>query len=161
MTTVTYWAVDNMGNVEPAKSLEVKLDKTLPNITTTTSPPANSQGWNNSDVTVTFTATDNLSGVASLTQPMTANTEGANQHIGGEAIDLAGNRTTTYVILNIDKTPPAPSITATPNTLWPPNHKLVNVTISGGTTDNLSGIASKVFHVEDEYNTVKPDQSGF
>jgi hypothetical protein len=38
---------------------------------------------------------------------------------------------------------------------------MVNVTINGNATDNLSGIASKVFHVEDEYNTVKPVISNF
>lgn len=32
----------------------------------------------------------------------------------------------------------------------------MNVTISGGATDNLSGIASNVFKVTDEYKTIEP-----
>ncbi|MBU1997989.1 MAG: DUF11 domain-containing protein [Candidatus Omnitrophica bacterium] len=156
-TTIVYYkSTDNTGNVEPQKSLEINLDKTPPTITTTISPPPNSSGWHNTDVIVTFTATDNLSGINSFTEPTTVTTEGKNQHIGGEAVDLADNRATTFVTLNIDKIPPQVNISATPNTLWPPNHKLVNVTISGGATDNLSGIASNVFKVTDEYKTIEP-----
>jgi hypothetical protein len=65
--------------------------------------------------------------------------EGANQEVIGVATDRAGNSTTIGVILNIDKTPP--SIAGLPEecSLWPPNHKLIqvaNVVI----TDELSGI---------------------
>jgi hypothetical protein len=161
ITTLTYWAVDNAENVESAKTLTVKLDKTPPAITTQVSPEPNSLGWNNTDVTVTFTATDELSGVATVTEPVTVTTEGEDQYIGGEAVDLADNRATTYAIVNIDKTPPTVNINANPDTLWPPNHKLVDVTIGGEATDNLSGIASTTFKVEDEYDTVEPNISDF
>lgn len=156
VTTLTYWTVDNAGNIESQNSLTVKLDKIPPTITTQLSPQPNSHSWNNTDVTVTFSATDNLSGVATVTQPATVTTEGANQHIGGEAVDLAGNRATTYVILNIDRIPPTVNIIATPDILWPPNHKLTDVTIGGSSQDNLSGIASSYFKVTDEYKTTEP-----
>ena len=137
------------------KSLEIKIDKTPPTITSQISPIPNSYGWNNTDTTVSFIATDNISGIASVTNPQTITTEGANQHIGGEAIDLADNKVTTYVSLNIDKTPPTLTITATPNILWPPNHKLTNVTIGGTSQDTLSGIASNSFKVTDEYKKIE------
>ncbi len=160
-TKVYYKSTDNAGNIEQAKSLELKIDKSPPVITTTTSPQPNSFGWNNADVIVSFIATDNLSGVASVTEPVTLITEGANQNIGGGATDLAGNTTTTYVTLNIDKTPPTLSLTANPNILWPPNHKLIDVSIEGSATDSLSGIDSTSFKVTDEYKTIEPLISNF
>lgn len=63
--------------------------------------------WNNTDVTVIFSATDTLSGVAAVTEPVVVTTEGANQYIGAEAVDFADNKATTYASLNIDKTPPS------------------------------------------------------
>ncbi len=160
-TILTYCAIDNADSTEIAKTIILKIDKTPPTITTQTSPQPNSYSWNNTDVTITFTATDSLSGVVSVTEPSTLTTEGKEQHIGGEATDLADNKASTYVTLNIDKTPPAVKITATPNALWPPNHKLTDVTIGGSSTDNLSGIASNSFKVTDEYKTTEPLISSF
>jgi len=81
-----------------------------PTITATVEPPANTAGWNNSDVTVSFTCTDHLSGIESCTDPITVTTEGSGQVVSGTAVDLAGNTATVDVALNIDKTPPILSI---------------------------------------------------
>src|SRR5262249_7856796 len=59
--TVSFWSVDHAGNVETAHTVTVKLDKTAPSITVTQAPDANGAGWNNTDVTVTFTCGDALS----------------------------------------------------------------------------------------------------
>lgn len=114
ITTVSYKSTDNAGNIEPLKTLKVKIDKTPPTITATTSAQPNANGWNNTDVTVSFTATDTLSGVdvGSLTSPQLISSENKDQHIGGQAFDLAGNQASTYVTLNIDKTKPVVSITS-------------------------------------------------
>ena len=99
----------------------------------------NNHSGNNTDVTVTFTAEDELSGVHTVTDPMTVTEEGANQEVIGVATDRAGNSTAIGVILNIDKTPPIIGRLPEECSLWPPNHKLVEVaevTIS----DELSGI---------------------
>src|SRR5204863_4219170 len=69
-------------------------------------PPPNANGWNNTDVTVDFNGADALSGIASVTGPVTVSTEGANQIVTGTAIDLAGNTTSTSVSVSIDKTAP-------------------------------------------------------
>lgn len=58
-----------------------------------------------------MTLADTLSGIASVTQPQTITTEGANQIIGGQATDLADNSSSTSVTLNIDKTQPEVIIT--------------------------------------------------
>lgn len=104
--TVCYKSSDNANNIEFLKLAEIKIDKTLPQVNAYVFPPANSLGWNNTDVTVTFSASDTLSGIASVTPAKTITSEGANQYIGGEAIDLAGNESNNAAILNIDKTTP-------------------------------------------------------
>ena len=50
-----------------------------PTITATLEPPANAAGWNNTDVTVSFTCTDHLSGIESCTDSITVTTEGSGQ----------------------------------------------------------------------------------
>ncbi len=110
ITTLTYYAIDNKGNIEWPESLELKLDKTPPDITAVVSLPPNSFGWHNSDVMVDFTVADTLSGIAGVTPSQIVTSEGEGQDIGGEAIDIADNKAATYVTLNIDKTKPAISI---------------------------------------------------
>lgn len=110
---LTFRSEDNAGNIEPRHALEIKIDKTPPVFSASSVPQPNSFGWNNTNATIIFTATDNLSGVAHTTDQIIITTEGENQLIGGEAIDFAENRKTTSCALNIDKTPPHITI-ATP-----------------------------------------------
>ena len=56
-----------------------------------------------------------------------------------------------------DTTPPQIAATANPATLWPPNGKLVPVTVSGTMTDDSGVDASKAsFSVVDSYGAVQP-----
>jgi sugar lactone lactonase YvrE len=137
ITTVQYWAVDNAGNTETAKTIEVKFDHTVPILTAASSPSPNSNGWHNADVTVKFNATDALSGIASVSQPVTVMEEGYNQTVTGTALDNAGNQAETAVTVNLDKT--APVI----NNLYPANGSVINraqSVITAQISDNLSGI---------------------
>ena len=61
----------------------------------------------------------------------------------------------------MDPTPPEVSISASPDTLWPPNHKPVDVTINGSAHDALSGIDSISFQVTDEYGECEPEINNF
>jgi hypothetical protein len=72
--------------------------------------------------------------------------------------DPAKNVEATHtLIVRIDQTPPVITVFASPTTLWPPNNKLVPVTVMGHVTDNFSGVApSMSFHVVDEYGQVQP-----
>src|SRR5262249_36527082 len=99
--TVTFWSVDNAANVDATHTASVRSDKTAPSITVTQAPDANTAGWNNTDVTVTFTCGDSLSGVASCTTPQHVTTEGAGQLVSGTATDNAGNSATASTSLNI------------------------------------------------------------
>jgi hypothetical protein len=60
-----------------------------------------------------------------------------------------------------DTTPPAITVTATPDTLWPPNGRLVPVTIVATITDAGSGVdpSTTAYTVEDEYGSVEPSGS--
>jgi|SRR5579859_84617 len=65
------------------------------------------------------------------------------------------------VLLNntqVDTTPPVITVSATPNTLWPPNGKMVPITVSGTITDTGSGVNvnSAAYAVTDEYGEVQP-----
>jgi len=70
--------------------------------------------------------------------------------------DPAGNVETAHTeVVRIDRTPPTITAVASPSTLFPPNHKLVSVTVTGHVADNLSGVAPTVtYHVVDEYGQV-------
>ena len=74
-------------------SVPVKLDKTKPTIAGSGSPAANAFGWNNSNVTVSLTCSDALSGIKTCTGggSVVLGNEGANQSVSGSATDNADN----------------------------------------------------------------------
>lgn len=110
--TVSYWSVDNAGNIEEAKAVEIKIDQTPPVITPESrKPEANSAGWNNEPVTVTWTCTDATSGAVNSSVSTTVDTEGYNQSATGMCEDEAGNTAEdTVTDINIDMTPPTAPI---------------------------------------------------
>jgi hypothetical protein len=134
-------------------------DLQAPVTTAKVTPAPNASGWNNSNVVVDLNATDNPGGmvkqieyyltgaqpagtrvVAGNTASFSITTEGVTtDHFF--ATDVAGNVESTELLpVKIDKTPPAISGMPGACTLWPPNHKLVEVaTITAA--DALSGLA--------------------
>jgi hypothetical protein len=119
----------------------IGLDSDPPKIAATFNPPPNAAGWNNSDVTVTFTCSDFTSGVAFCPSPITLSTEGVNQVVSGTAFDKAGNAATASVTINLDKTPPIISGSINP----PPDAGGWNggaVTVNFTCADAMSGVAS-------------------
>jgi hypothetical protein len=56
--------------------------------------------------------------------------------------DNAGNiETAKTITVQIDKTPPTATCSASPNILWPPNNKLAPIIVSVNMSDSLSGPA--------------------
>jgi hypothetical protein len=57
-----------------------------------------------------------------------------------------------------DTTAPVISVSATPQTLWPPTGRMVTVTISGRITDDESGVkaSTTAYAVTDEYGLIQP-----
>jgi len=63
-----------------------------------------------------------------------------------------------FIATPVPTSPPMINVSATPETLWPPNGKLVPVTVSGTITDDGSDVASDTatYAVTDEYASVQP-----
>ena len=134
-------AVDNAGNSATALVENIDIDKTAPSISASVSPGANENGWNNSDVTVTFDCTDGGSGVASCDGGTVVTSDGADQAIVGTATDAAGNSVELTVLVSVDKTAPSISGSVSPE----PNVNGWNnsdVTVTFDCIDDGSGVAS-------------------
>jgi uncharacterized Zn-binding protein involved in type VI secretion len=137
---ITGQAVDKAGNKSTA-SITLNIDKSAPSISVAASPGANAAGWNNSNVTVTFTCSDAISGVTVCPAPVVVTAEGANQVISGQAADKAGNKSTANITLNIDKSAPSISAAASPGANaagW--NNS--NVTVTFTCNDATSGVTA-------------------
>ncbi len=144
-TTVSYRSVDTAGNTEDTQTQDLKIDKTAPTIHATRTL-ANSNGWNNGDVSVNFTCSDSLSGLVSCGPDATVNTEGSNQSVEGTAVDEAGNTAhLTVDDINIDTT--APVTTDDIDGLWHGGPVTVTLTCS----DSLSG-CDKTYYSTDGSN---------
>ncbi|MEN3333429.1 MAG: cyclomaltodextrinase / maltogenic alpha-amylase / neopullulanase, partial [Blastocatellia bacterium] len=145
ITTVNARAIDNAGNISALESRTVKIDLTQP---TVTCPAAITLSANTNcqaaipNIVGSVTAADNLTPTGSLviTQSPAAGTlVGTGPHsITVTVTDLADNSNACMTTLNvIDNTPPTISgIEVNPSVLWPPNHKMVNVTVNYTSADN-------------------------
>jgi hypothetical protein len=125
---------DNAGNTG-SDAAGFKIDQTAPLASASRTPAANSYGWNNSDVTVSFSGTDNLSGITSCDEDVVLG-EGSNQSASGTCTDEAGNVSGPASIggVNVDKTAPQVSCTSVAFVLNQPG-----AVVSAGVSDALSG----------------------
>jgi hypothetical protein len=135
---------------------------TIPPITLESSSPSpNAAGWNNANVIVTLTSTDNEAGGTGVkeihftlagAQTGTSVIPGSNASVTITtgitaltyfAIDNAGNsEAPKSLTIKIDKTPPTVSgMPAAGCTLWPPNHELIQVAVVTA-SDALSGLVT-------------------
>jgi hypothetical protein len=142
--TVSYWAVDNAGNVETSNSVALKWDNIAPTVTHTLAPAPNANDWNKSDVTVTFTAKDDGagSGVATLTAPVTVSSETSGQVVDGTATDTAGNKGTDTVTVKLDKTVPTITGAVISGTQGSNGWYTGPVTVHFTCSDAVSGVAT-------------------
>ncbi|MEY2468257.1 MAG: hypothetical protein QOF21_955, partial [Actinomycetota bacterium] len=136
--SATATVTDRAGNSTTTTVSGINVDKALPTVTGSVDRPANSYGWYNAPVIVSFVCADGLSGIGFCNGPITLATEGSNLSVNGSAIDKAGNTgSTTVGGLNIDRT--APTITATPNdSVWRKGSVTVHFTCS----DDRSGVVA-------------------
>lgn len=140
--SLSFLAKDHAGNLELVpNSATVKLDRTPPVITPTSTPGPNQYGWHNTRVVVSFQCFDAVSGIVACTEPIALTAEGAGQVVTGKAVDAAGNDTVISVSENIDITKPLISATVSPQPNLSGWHNS-NVTVTFACSDTLSGIAS-------------------
>ncbi|MEO8360824.1 MAG: transporter [Vicinamibacteria bacterium] len=100
-------AIDNADNSATLEAV-VNIDKTNPTVSLLSAvPKAKANGWNDTDVILTFECKDNVagSGIARCPAPYTVDTEGPTQVFQGEGTDVADNiALSAPLTLNIDKT---------------------------------------------------------
>ena len=168
--TVEFWSVDVAGNTEPRQALIVKIDSTAPLTQASASGTAGTNGWYRSAVQVSLSASDNVSGVqnsyyridggAVQTYSGTFSLSAAGQHmIDYWSVDNASNTEVTLsLVVKIDTSAPLVTATANPATAGK-SPRPVTVTISGNTTDALSGLSNASFNVIDEYGVTQPSGS--
>jgi hypothetical protein len=156
---------DNAGNSTTASVAGISIDKAAPVVTVTRSPIAGPDGWNETDVTVTYSATDALSGLAGAALFEQVFTLGENQSGSRTFTDLAGNSATgTISGINIRTPPPPPppppapgSIgSATPSAIWPANNKMTSVVVT-----MCSGVASYTLRSVTNNETGESDVEGW
>src|SRR4029453_2357778 len=101
---------------------------------------ANASGWNNGNVTLTWSCADGLSGAVDSPISTTVSSEGVDQSSTGTCYALAGNSASdTQSGISIDKI--APTITLVGRT--PANGNgwnSGNVTVNWSCSDSLSGV---------------------
>jgi len=165
LTPGTYWLtvtavvdgapLSTLSTVEVGEATQPE-DTTAPVVTATRPVPTGTAGWDRGPVTVTLTATDEDggSGVAAIrysvgtgaeqtvpgaTAAATVSAQGATT-VTYRAVDLAGNLSKPQTLtVKIDSVAPTAACSPSIARIWPPNHKLVPLTVSCTVTDGGSG----------------------
>ncbi len=129
-----------------SQSVTVRRDATAPVVAFGSSTPAaNGAGWNRTDVSFNYTASDATSGIASATpaSPLVVGGEGAGRTGSVTVFDNAGNGATASTpAVNIDRTVPSVNISTPSNGS---SYLQGGQLLAGyGCTDGLSGVVSCV-----------------
>ena len=143
--TNTGACTDKAGNVADSVTVsDINIDKTAPTASANTSPAANANGWDNSDVTVTFSGDDALSGIDTCDAPVVLTSEGAGQSASGTCTDKAGNvsASATASGINIDKTVPTAALVGGPADGGTYYFGFVPADPTCSASDALSGLAA-------------------
>lgn len=137
--SVTGTCRDGAGNTASDTQSGINIDKTKPTASADRSVAANAHGWNNVDITVSFSGTDSLSGIDTCSAPQSFG-EGASQTATGTCTDKAGNTSDAVnATVNVDKTLPSISAASSYSAGTWTNQ---NVVVSFTCTDTLSDVAS-------------------
>ena len=146
VTTLNFFATDSAGDIETAKNVTIRLDKTPPSINC----GAPDGLWHAADVSIACSASDAGSGLAngsdasfSLSTSVPAGTETANAATGTHSVcDVAGNCATAGPIAGnmVDKKPPSISMSSPANGSSYLLNQAVNANFS--CTDGGSGVAA-------------------
>ncbi len=140
-------ATDELGTARPQGAAcdigafeFVPADVTPPVIVANVAPPPNANGWNNTDVTVTWNVSDPESGIGSSSGcgATTLTSETAGTTLTCSATNGAGLTSSKSVTVKIDKTPP--TVTYAGNAGVYTVDQTVNIACSAA--DNLSGVDS-------------------
>ena len=116
----------------------VAIDSSPPVVSGTVTPSPNEAGWHNQPVTVHFTCTDAVSGIAICPADTVLDDDGAGLSVTGSATDRAGNSASETVDgISIDQI--APTGTIEPGPL---GFVYLHGPLTGSAADGLSGVTS-------------------
>lgn len=142
---ITYWSVDNVGNVETASSGTINIDTTAPTLSVTIDPvsPA-ATGWYNISTgapAVSFTYGDATSGLAGTLPADYTAADGVNAAYSVTICDAAGNSATVNIPeLKVDTVAPAVTLNTPPEGA---SYRVYDTVLADyGATDGGSGIDS-------------------
>jgi len=137
------------------------VDVTAPVITPQITGTLGNNGWYRSAVTVNWSVSDPESAIASSTgcSPTTPTGDTAGVTLTCSATNAVGLSTSVPITIKLDKTAPVISgMPASECSLWPPDHRLVQVaTVTA--TDVLSGLAPGSLQVTGVSNEPSSDPS--
>ena len=123
-----------------SESVTIKRDATAPEVAAVANGALGDNGWYISAVTVDFNGNDVMSGIVSCSGDVVLTGDGANQPVGGECVDGAGNIGFASTVVSIDQTAPVAIINGvTTIKEWE------STTLISGSYDATSGIASVNF----------------
>jgi hypothetical protein len=139
---ITASATDEAENTSRAIFTVSVVDTTPPALTLPGPLVVEATGPSGAAVTYAASAQDLVSGSVPVTlmPPSGSTFPFGTTSVQAEATDAAGNHATgTFTVTVGDATAPAfVSLSASPNVLWPPNHKMVPVTIAASVTDAVT-----------------------
>jgi len=124
----------------PASSVSVKVDKTGPSAAlAVTSGTLGSAGWYTSDVTVSASGTDAISGPATCSAAQTLMTDTSGTPVNGSCTNDAGLSTNAAALMvKLDKSNPNASLSIIAGSLGTGGWYVTDVTIHASGTDNVS-----------------------
>jgi hypothetical protein len=143
--SLTYWSVDNSGNIERKQTKTIIIDKVAPTATVAYS----TTDATNQDVTVTITPSEAVTGT-------TTHVFSANGTYTFEIVDAAGNTgSATATVNNIDKV--APVITIGTYTTTPTNQDVI---VTATTNEGTLNAASHTFSENGSFSFTAVDAAG-
>ncbi|MGH9458320.1 MAG: hypothetical protein ACRD2J_11860 [Thermoanaerobaculia bacterium] len=156
--SATATCVDLADNTKSHTETEIHIDLTPPVVAFVARTAPNEHGWNNGDVAIQWSCSDGLSGPIAPFLSQTLTGEGANQSASATCADFADNTASGIVDgIHIDLTAPLLACVAAPDSIWPPNHQMVPVTVTIDLSDALSGPLGFTLDVA---TSDEPDQTG-
>ncbi|MFL6099433.1 MAG: OmpL47-type beta-barrel domain-containing protein [Actinomycetales bacterium] len=142
--SATGTATDKVGNTSTTSVGGINIDLTNPVLSGAATTAPNADGWYRSDVSVSWTCSDALSGILGASCPATTvlSGEGDNLSAWQSATDNAGNTTAAAVDgLRIDRHAPITTVSA------PSDWQRTGVALDVQATDNLSGVKATYFTI--------------
>ena len=158
-----FYSVDNVGNVEDIKQVEMKIDCSKPETFCFLDPPVPNglNGWYISCVIMTLNATDNESGVdhiycsaspgGNYTSPVLLCERNSSADFG--AVDKVGNEETPHNTLTVDIDQTAPTISLTYEVVGGNPFKGWDLCFTATATDELSLMDRVEFYLNNYTNS--------